>query len=320
MTTPRDHDPALHVRSAPQGRIPDFSPVTDAMRTLEGACPPPWAMYQDRRFLEICTRHYGWALADWSGILGVERRLPGVGGLRGRVWSPEARAPGTWAQALADSGVGILDVITNEAVDHPGFQRTSPADLVSMIVRIEDDLDAMFAGFEKRLRNGIKKGMHAGMAIELGEHPHELEAFHRLLVGITQGGVRYEVPPMPVLDALHQERIGRLYLARWHGQIVGGLFVLGGLLTHGFVSGFDPSACDGLPSSLLYWDAIRAESARGCRYLDLGAQSPAEHPSLTLAKRGFRPIHVPAYRYTVVASAWRARLMRGIDRLRGRST
>ena len=161
MTTPRDNDPALHVRSAPQGRIPDFSPVTDAMRTLEGACPPPWAMYQDRRFLEICTRHYGWALADWSGILGVERRLPGVGGLRGRVWSPEARAPGTWAQALADSGVGILDVITNEAVDHPGFQRTSPADLVSMIVRIEDDLDDK--GNDRRGGKGGRGGGGGGM-------------------------------------------------------------------------------------------------------------------------------------------------------------
>lgn len=317
--TPRDNDLGLHMPSALRARVADFSPATEAMHTLEGGCPPPWAMYQDRRFLEICTRHYGWALADWSGVLGLERRLAGLGGLRGRVWSPEARAPGAWAHALADSRVGVIDVVTNEAIDLPGFQLTSPADLVSMIVRIEDDLDTMFAGFEKRLRNGIKKGKSAGMAIDLAEHPYELEMFHRLLMAITHGGVRYEVPPIPVLEALLQERMGRLYLARWRGQVVGGLFVLGGLLTHGFVSGFDPTACDGLPSSALYWDAIKAESARGCRYLDLGAQSPSEHPSLAFAKRAFRPIHIPAYRYTVVASAWRARLVRAIDAIRGRS-
>ncbi len=76
--------------------------------------------------------------------------------------------------------------------------------------------------------------------------------------------------------------------------------------SHGYVSVFDRHACGGLPGNLLYWGVIQGEIEAKMPFLDLGAQSLSTHPGITTAKLGFAPHLVPAYRYELAPSRWRA--------------
>lgn len=287
--------------------------------TQPPACP--WEPFQDRAVLAIFAAHYGWHVADWHGPLGLERRIPVVGSLWGRTWSPESSDPEDWVERICAAPIGHVDVMSNVRIEHPRFQLISPPDLVSSIIVLDPDPDTMLSSFEKRARKAIGRARRGGLIIEPTRNTNDLDEFAALMQRVSLAGARFEIPPNAVLAALLHADLARLYVARWDGAIAGGLVLLGrGAMVHGLVAGHVPDLCNGLPGNLLYWDAMVAESRRGARYFDLGAQRTSELPSVALAKRAWHPIEVPAYRYSVTGSSWRAAVMRGINRLRPRQT
>ncbi|MCR6666285.1 MAG: GNAT family N-acetyltransferase [Methyloversatilis sp.] len=277
----------------------------------------PWEIFQDAGFIEICARHYRWRAAEWSGVRGVARNLPLLGDLRARVFGPEARVGARWDQALAPARAGCIDVMTNSPVLHPLFECISPPDLVSMLVDLRGDREVLFSRFEGRARKAVRRAQREGLEVERLERNADLDALHALLMRLTGGGQLYEVPPLPLMHMLRDAGHARIYLARWRGNVVGGIYVVGRRIAHGYVSGFDAAACDGLPGSLLYWETMAAESEAGREWFDLGAQSPLAQPGLALAKRAYGPVHVPAFRYIVRPRGLRPALARRLLSLRG---
>jgi hypothetical protein len=63
---------------------------------------------------------------------------------------------------------------------------------------------------------------------------------------------------------------------------------------------------------------MQGEIEAGMPFNDMGAQSLVSHPSLTAAKRIFSPLLVPAYRYELTHSRWRAVLYDGWRSMRRR--
>ncbi|MBL8469392.1 GNAT family N-acetyltransferase [Methyloversatilis discipulorum] len=277
----------------------------------------PWEMFQDAGFMEICSRHYRWRSAEWSGVRGVARNLPLLGDLRARVFGPEARVGAQWSDALAAARAGCIDVMTNLSVRHPLFECISPPDLVSMLVDLRGDRDVLFSRFEGRARKAVRRAQREGLVVERLENSSELDELHALLMRLTGGGQLYEVPPLPLMHMLRDAGYARIYLARWRSEVVGGIYVVGARIAHGYVSGFDASACGGLPGSLLYWETMAAEADAGREWFDLGAQSPAAQPGLALAKRAYGPVHLPAFRYIVRPRGLRPALARRLLSLRG---
>ncbi|MCQ9376820.1 GNAT family N-acetyltransferase [Methyloversatilis sp. XJ19-49] len=286
------------------------------------ACPAPqarlapWMVYQDPRFLDLLAAHYDWRREVWSGVNALGRPLPGLGALRAKVWNPEVCGD-DWCKALLEAPVGYFDVMSNFAVQVPGVRCISSPDLMSMLVDLSGGADAIFERMESRARKGIRHALREGLTSACSASADDLTALHALLLRVTDGGRKYEVPPLPLLQALQAAGLSRTYVARWGGQVVGGGVCLGTTISHGFVSGFDAAACKGLPGTLLYYDLLVAEGALGATHFDLGAQSVQDHPGLALAKRAYSPIQIPAYRYLIEPRSARARLQRQVLRAAG---
>lgn len=280
----------------------------------------PWEAFQSAALLAVCERHYGWKARNWSGVRGLARHLPLVGDLRARVFGPEASVGAAWAERLAVAPAGCIDVMTNVSVTDDRFECVSPPDLVSMLVNLDGGRDALFERFEGRARKAVRRAQREGLEVTCHAHAREVRPFHELLMRLTGGGQLYEVPPLPLLELLHEAGLARLHVARWQGVTIGGICVIGNVVAHGYVSGFDAAACNGLPGSLLYWETMSAEAEGGCRWFDLGAQSPSGQPGLALAKRAYSPVHVPAFRYMVKPTTTRAALARALLSLRNSRT
>lgn len=276
-----------------------------------------WEIFQHPRFLEIYASHYGWGVVAHHGVLIFARTVPGLGLMRTQVYSPEAGAGSDWHRILSDLPTGRIEVMTNRPAPEAVAMPTSPRDLHSMIIDLRPGAGELFAGFESRTRKAIRRAEREGMTVRLAQNEHDLERFHTVLLRVTRGGTVYQAPDLALLRAIMHAGFSRLYLALHGGEVVGGIFVLANRYAHGFVSAFDPQACGGLPGNLLYWGVIQGEIAAGVPFLDLGAQSLSQQPGLTMAKRSFSPYLVPAYRYEVAPSAWRAKLgdmLRGLKR------
>lgn len=320
---------AKHMQGVAMGPFgpPDPSPSGLPPRRVAAAVPPAapasrlrvlspgehspglgtWEVFQHPRFAEIHARHFGCEVVDHHGVLVYARRVPGLGLMRTQVYTPEAVAGANWHRILADLPTGRMDVLTNSPA--PPGSMAAPAsapDLHSFVVDLRQGADRLYASFEPGVRKAIRRAERAGMTVRRGDEVRDLGRFHEVLMRVTRGGVVYGAPAAGMLHDLMRAGFGRLYVAEIGRDLVGGSFQLANRNSQGFVSVFDRHACDGLPGQLLYWGVMQGEMDAGMPFYDMGAQSLASQPGLTTAKSAFSPVLVPAYRYELTRSRWRA--------------
>lgn len=267
-----------------------------------------WEIFQQPRFLDIYASHFGWKVVAHHGVLIFARSIPGLGLLKTQVYSPEAGGGEQWHRILQDLPTGRIEVMTNAPAPSSLASPVSPPDLYSLIVDLRLGADALFASFEHRTRKAVRRAEKDGMTVRVTQDQKDLAEFHELLLRVTRGGTVYAAPDLSLLGAILRAGFARLYVAHLGSTMAGGAFMLVNRHTHGLVSAFDPAACNGLPGNLLYWGVIQGEIEAGIPFLDLGAQSLSQQPGLTMAKRSFSPYLVPAYRYELSPSRWRARI------------
>lgn len=303
--------------SPPQGETAGFRITTpDALGFNLGA----WEIFQEPRFLDIYARHYRQEVMQHRGMLLLARKMPVAGTLYAKLFSPEASAGVDWRPLLEDLRVGQLEVLTNRPTTSPTAFTTTAGGLYSMLVDLRVGADTLFSGFEGRARKAVRRAAKAGMQIRLAQDKKDVADFHALLEKVTDQGRRYEVPSLELLEAIRQAGFGHLYLAVYQQRIAGGIYVLSNRYAHGFVSGYDPQACDGLPGNLLYWKTMLGEMGRGIPFFDLGAQNLGDNPNLTLAKRVYAPVLLPAFRYELQPSPCRNKLLMAWRKLKGGET
>ncbi len=277
-----------------------------------------WEIFQHRRFVEIYARHYHAEIVSHHGLLLIARKLPILGILHAQLLSPEAANERPWHHLLADLPAGRVEILTNRRAVETDILPTAIPDFYSMVVDLRACNEAaLFARLERRTQKAIRRASKAGMQTHLAEGAREVREFHALLERVTGRGRRYGVPPLTLLIALQSAELGRLYVARYGGRTVGGIFIVARQYSHGLAAGFDAAACGGLPGNLLYWDTMRKEMTRGMPLFDLGMQSLSGNAGLTFAKRAYAPKLVPAFRYQLGLSAWRDRLDASLRIVRG---
>ncbi len=262
-----------------------------------------WQMFQHRPLLEIYAAYYGYRVVDADGVLVVVKSLPLLGAMRAQVYSPEASAVADWPRRLDRLAVGEMVVMTNQPAC-AGWQSAS-ADLVSMVIDLRGDEAALWARFEQRARTAARKGERAGVEIVPTTQPGDLHDFYAVVHRLSDGGQRFPLPALGLLEALLAAGHGTLYLARQQQQVLGGCVVLRERYAHALLSGFDAQACGGLPSTHLYVQVMLHEQAHGMPFLDFGPHDVRTDGKLVLAKRAFKPLIVPAYRYERPGSGWR---------------
>ena len=277
-----------------------------------------WEIFQHAPFLEIYAGHYGWEVVQHHGLLLATRRMPGLGMLRAQLFSPEVAARRDWDCLIEDLSAGQLEIMTNHPSRSSNLVPSSAADLYSMVVDLRIGVEGLFTRFEGRARKAVRRASKEGMRVRLAADQRDVSDFHVLLGRVTEGGRCYDLPPLALLHALYQSGNARLYLAFYRNRMVGGVFVLTHRYASGLVSGFAPQECEGLPGNLLYWEAMLGEMEVGMPFFDMGAQSLARNPGLTLAKRSYSPVLVPAFRYELTPSLCRHKLLevwKGLTRL-----
>lgn len=295
-----------YVESGPAGGPADENPgmqmnmhvvSPEDLGLLRGA----WEMLQNPKLLSIYAAHYNWEVLEHHGTLITVKRFPGLGILRSQVFSPESNQT-AWTEQLGKLPAGSILVQSNQKQDLPVV---SPADTYSFIVDLRRDEDVILEQIQRRARKAIRKGSAAGFITREATGKQDIRRFHELAINITKNGTLYHVPPLSLLEALHQAGYGRLYLGYLDDKLVGGIFVLTDQYSHGLVSAYDTAATSGVPGTTMFWHSIVGEKQKGIPFFDFGAQSLSDQPQLTLFKRSFSPILVPAFRYELRPSRWR---------------
>lgn len=274
-----------------------------------------WEVFQHRPLLEVYANHYGHQVVEVDGILVVVRKMPGLGAMRAQCYSPEAKAGAEWSSRLQHMNVGELVVMSNQPAG-PVWPETVDSELVSMVIDLRGDAAAMLARFEQRARTAARKGEKAGVTIEETASSDDVAAFHAVVTRLSDGGQRFPLTPLPLIQTLIDAGHGTLYLARQGDLVLGGCVVLRHRYAHALLSGFDSRACGGLPSTHLYVQIMLSEQQRGIPYLDFGPHNVRLHGSLVLAKRAFKPLIVPAYRYERPGIGWRPHALAALSSLR----
>ncbi|MEO8652502.1 MAG: GNAT family N-acetyltransferase [Ramlibacter sp.] len=265
-----------------------------------------WEIFQQPRFVDIYARHFGSRVVAHHGVLVFARSVPGLGLIRTQVYSPEAGAGVDWHRILTDLPTGRIEVMTNAPTPASVAKPISPPDLNSFIIDLRPGIEGLYERLESRTRKAIHRAQRQNMTVRVTQDAPDLTKFHEVLLRVTRGGTVYHAPDLTLLQAIMRAGFARLYVMEHGGQIVGGAFLLVNRYSHGYVSVFDRHACDGLPGNLLYWGVAQGEIEAKMPFLDLGAQCLSAHPGITTAKRGFSPHLVPAYRYELAPSRWRA--------------
>ena len=160
-------------------------------------------------------------------------------------------------------------------------------------------------------RKAIRKGRRHSLEVREAQDAADVEAFHRLLSGASPGGTSFAIAPVGLLQGVFRSRFGKLFLAVGRGQIVGGIFYVTMEDCFAWFSCFERDLMPDTPGNLVFWENIRWAVGQGLRYYDLGAQSLADKPNLTLFKKSFGPDLVPAHAFRVPQS----RLKRGVASL-----
>jgi hypothetical protein len=300
------------------------SPEIESTQTPPGAGPAPlqgakfatpqelglefgaWEIFQHPRFVDVYASYFGWTVMVEHGVVIFARRVPGLGLLRAQAYAPEAGGGADWHRILGDLPAGRIEVMTNAPVPASVAMAVSPPDLHSFLIDLRAGAGGLFERLDTRTRKAIRKGERENLTVRATSDPRDLAGFHEVLWRVTEGGVVYDAPDAGLLLAIMRAGFARLYVIEHGGKIVGGLTLLVNRYSHGYVSAFDRHACNGLPGHLLYWKAIEGEIEAGMPFLDLGAQRLSAHPGITKVKLGFSPALVPAYRYELALSRWRA--------------
>lgn len=275
-----------------------------------------WEVLQQPAFLELFARQFGWSVISHRRVHLIGRRVPGVGLIRAKVFSPEASAGAEWHRALEDLPAGHIEVMTNATPHGAAALPVSPSDLYSFVVDLRRGSDALFASFKAQTRNAIRRGLREGMRVQATQERSDLSKFYDVLQRVTRNGTLYDVPDLCLLRSIMDAGFGRLYVIGRSGETFGGMFLLTHVYSHAYLLAFDRKASNRLPGNLLYWGAMQGEIEAGVPFLDLGAQSLSEDPArLNFTKRGFSPYLVPAFRYQFTACRWRAKLDVALRRL-----
>lgn len=291
-----------------QSVTPDLSGIDARVVTREelGLEFGAWEIFQHPRFVDVYARHFGWTVLVEHGVVVFARRIPGLGLVRAQAYAPEAGGGADWHRILAGLPAGRVEVMTNAPTPASVARPVSAPDLHSFVIDLRAGAGALYERLDTRTRKAIRRGERENLTVRLSDDPADLTRFHEVLWRVTGGGVVYDAPDAALLLAIMRAGFGRLYVMEYGGNVVGGLMLLVNRYAHGYVSTFDRHACNGLPGHLLYWRAIEGEIEARRPFLDLGAQRLSAHPGITKVKLGFSPHLVPAYRYELALSSWRA--------------
>lgn len=265
-----------------------------------------WEIFQHPRFVEVYASYFGWTVLVEHGVVVFARRIPGLGLVRAQAYAPEAGGGADWHRMLATLPAGRVEVMTNAPTPASVARPVSPPDLHSFVIDLRVGVDVLYGRLDSRTRKAIRRGERENLTVRVSDEPADLMRFHEVLWRVTGGGVVYDAPDAALLLAIMRAGFARLYLMEHAGNLVGGLMLLVNRYAHGYVSAFDRHACNGLPGHLLYWRAIQGEVEARRPFLDLGAQRLSAHPGITKVKLGFAPHLLPAYRYELALSPWRA--------------
>lgn len=268
-------------------------------------------IYQLPEFAEIFSRHYN-SEVKWLGdMLVYLRRWPLLGVTKAMLGSPEvAYDCAGWQDRVRTLHAGELEVLTNQPCDlcnAPDAGR--PPDHHNFVIDLSHGHDVVWESLKKRCRNAVRRGKKMGLEVREAHTDAELQDYYEVLRRVSQGGRLYAIPDFRLIQDVFAASFGRLFIATFNAEIVGGLFYLVNRHVYGWAAAFDVDRAGGVPGNLLYWEGIRWAAAEGYRVYDMGAQRIGDNPPLDLFKRSFSPILVPGFRYKFAQSVWKNRLM-----------
>jgi hypothetical protein len=234
--------------------------------------------------------------------------LVGASALEGlRAWA--SRHGYAFLRILAHREQGAVIAGLPNAVGGDGFRLYGGVGLTELLVGLDRDEDALFAGFQTTGRYEIRTAQKLGYEVRRSIEPRDLMDNWRILAEMaTRKGLSFPRPPEAWCDVLVEGgAAGRasLYLASLRGRTVQMILVVRDALVAEYMLGaLDVTHVErkASPSCLLHWTAIKDARRAGCRHYDLG------RPSGPVAqfKRKFRPVErTTLAHYTLVCSPLR---------------
>jgi len=144
----------------------------------------------------------------------------------------------------------------------------------SHTVRLEQDVDQVFARFRGSTRRNIRRAINCGVQVQYHDSLESIKAYYRLHC-ITRKRQGHFTQPFVLFRKIHEEIIskgnGFLSLALFNGRPIAGaiFFHANGHAFYGYGAS-DKSFQHLRPNNLLIWRAIQRYTELDCHELDLG--------------------------------------------------
>ncbi|MCW2277505.1 lipid II:glycine glycyltransferase FemX [Heliophilum fasciatum] len=206
---------------------------------------------------------------------------------------PDITTPNpVWSQYLQDQQFQRVD--TGE-----GFEGVQPRYVFRL--DISDDLDKVFARFHQKTRYNIRLAEKRGVVIDDQVGKEELPVFYQVLKETCERDnflVRSYSYFEDMWDNLVEQGLGKLFLARYEGQVIAGTLALINGKTAWYLYGASSNQYRNvMPNYLIQWKMINWAKANGCNLYDfrgVPGHVGEDHPlyGLVRFKKGFNGDYV----------------------------
>ena len=179
-----------------------------------------------------------------------------------------------------------------------GYERT---DHFTHLLQTNRDIDSLWHAYNKRVRGAVRKAEKSGVTVTDTASEEALAAFYEMYL-VTVKRLGGTPKPRALLQALLQQKIGKLAIATYRGTMIAGLlYLLFNKTVTLWCEASVPAFLKYRPNNAIFHHIITQACREGYDWVDFGA-SPPENTGLIAHKEQYRAERTNFASYTKIMS------------------
>lgn len=172
------------------------------------------------------------------------------------------------------------------------------------IVSITPEPEETFLLLNSSRRRQVRKSLKSGAEIIIPTSIEEVKDFYHILVHLYKKKIKKPLPPWSFFNNFFiNQNIGKYFLIRFEGQIIGGIMcpIYRNTVFEWFIAGIDGVYKNIYPSVLATWAPMEYAAKNGLKYFDfMGAGNPNKNYGVREFKSKFGGTEVEYGRYLFI--------------------
>lgn len=283
-------------------------------------------MYQEKEFLDLLVK-YGPSrskleVVDINGYYGLCYSIPFFNYARLEADLFESTDVDKFLPAAIDfakeKGIARIEITTtwenkNSLLKKYPFRRF-PA---TRVIDCTNDIDEIWKSLRGSTRRQIKQAIKRGVSVDETKDVKDFDEWFRIYKDLARRRDFKTAPYEFLYELFKTQKFAKLFVARLHDEIIGGLF----FLVHRnmrFMNGASyKKFYNYRPNNLLHWKAICWAHENGIHYYDFGGVLPEDDPARKTGglirghfKEGFNGEYKEYYIYEIMLNPFKDRIIK----------